>query len=910
MAELGSMKSIPDTDITATPEITENKLLRPYGASTSISQLDEIADKERQKFLQNKNQETANPQFTPQDSTQEPTMPAENTVSDFKQRLSAYKIANDRMMQTANPVPNEIDVDKEPYGYDKSDKMGMMGSLFLSGVLGAEDTGAAVAQKGAWGLEKLHLVKAGASDNFTDWYNRTRARESLLQNAMHAHPVIASIGHFAGGLIASSLALSAVLAALPEEIVGTGIVAAGGATAAKTAEEIAAIAPQIASKAGAAMTAIDGVIQKSIGEGAAKSILNSKRLSKAFGLVKAFGKGAFIGETQYDDENNHYLAQGIGGGLFALAVPPSIKFMGKFASAQARDILALCEKHNISLPTIPGVEKLASYMSFGFFKTMLQKRAAMLQDKAGSLMSSIQQPAKKVMLANLIDKESFLTKSLEKLKTDPSAAPSKITDFENRIKNVKELQDNIINNEVHVKNTFGRFLTGKLADSLQEGRSSVAKLNSSLDNLVPKDTVLDITSAKNEASKLLNDESSLFSSLRRKPLLAISQSLLSKEDPIGARLTQNGITDPEQLSAILNNILSKKGTPNLDPKIYKTLAPVMGDIQEALGNASVDPTQAEVLQVAQNILRGDNMSYGDMRANLTAIGRRIGSIGDLDGGYKRLYGALNSDLRKGLSDIGNPEALDIFDKQATVYRNRVAPFNEGILRHYRHDLADSDNFISHFLKPGNRNGVSLLLHQMPEGDKGASKLAAQAAVLTEAWERSKVEGAGINPMKFINSILGTEGSKAAGLAQTNDVIFDKKTLSVLNGYRHLLNVVNNISPEALEAKMAKGYRSGENISKEFWHKKTVLKMGALGGAAFGIMKYPSYSTWIVPVLMSFGAFAKVATSDAGRSLMMKLTKLGMKATSEEYSPIIQKVMNLILIPATGRVGSEAARISR
>jgi len=670
----------------------------------------------------------------------------------------------------------------------------------------------------------------------------------------------------------------------------------------KGAELLGKYAPNIAAKAAGMTKLIDDGFQGAVNSGAAQAIMNSKVAARITALTKGMGKSGMFGETLYDPENNNQISSFVSGALTHLILPFAASSFMKSQLPMTQAIVDISNKYGINLPVKPGLEQITRYIPISNFKNLMQRRAAQINDAAGTLYRGVTDPAVAAMSGILSDKEVTLKSQLETMKVDPSVPPAQIRHMESRISNAQDLQKSLAEGKMSAHNTYDRFLVGRLADSYAQGNKIVSDLNNELDSKAPADAKFALPASQKVAQDISNTEGTVFEPLRKNPLLAISNSILgegSQNEELSKAIKGAGITDPNQLASILDNMM--KGRSG-SAEISRLIRPILPEISDIMQDLSANGGRTEIEQVAQNILgsKGNQISYSGLRDSLTRIGRKVGTVADVDGSYSRFYGSLSSDLRQGLVDMGNPELLSLYDKQAEVYSNRVAPFKSGPFNSFRTDLANADNFSAAFLTGDNRQGALDILNQMPIGDE-SSKLAARASVVDHAFRKAWNPGVGLNPVKFINEITDKDG-----IAATNNITFEPEQIDALESYKKLINVTAQISPQALKAGKAAGF-SGEqaDIAKPVWHERALVRgIGLVGGAALAT----KFTTLALPLLLSGAVFSRMINSEAARKFLIKLNSVDEATIANNYNSIIKKVYDHIGLPtlAIGAAGAEHA----
>lgn len=305
------------------------------------------------------------PQATPEQST---------ALDEWMTHLQGIKTAHDYLVKTQPELKEAPDLDSEPHGYDASDKISMISAVMLGGENEIENIAARAVQVGSLISEKMHLAKAGGSDEFTNWYNRKLSRNKAFQEAQQAHPVMFELGKMVGGGMAISAAAGAAALATPE-LAGGAAIAGGVAATAKTAQ----------------------LIKTALNVGTAKTLINAQKAGKAMMLAKTLGKGALIGETQYDPENNHYISQGVTGALINAAFHGGFNTIRALATPFGETIKRIAVEHNLNLPIYKFLEKTAAKLPFTGAGKVIQERAQQIAQKGEELASVLEGKGKTIV---------------------------------------------------------------------------------------------------------------------------------------------------------------------------------------------------------------------------------------------------------------------------------------------------------------------------------------------------------------------------------------------------------------------------------------------------------------------------------------------------------------------------------
>jgi hypothetical protein len=774
----------------------------------------------------------------------------QSSLQNEVKKQQAYEKANSllKMANQGNQNADNKDYDAEPHGFDASDKMSMLGALAVGGGVGAAEIGARAVQ--LFGkLSKEGSYTDILTKDFTDWFNRREARSNLIQEAIASHPTVYEVGKIGGNIAAT----------IP---VGEGI----GTVVGGIAKGVGAI-PEIGAGIDAAMAGI----KQAATNGAAKSILNSKYLATALKLAKASGKGAMIGEMQYDPENNHFLNQGMTGALWGLAFPVAGSLVKNLVAPASQAIQDISQKFGISLPIQPSWEKFASYIPFTGYGEMIQNRAKQVAAAGEGIAAPIIKQGRQAMLQDLGQRETALTKQLSQEGLN-DFDKEKIQQSIDAIKQQKDL--------VGTAAGYNEFLGGKLKQSLEQGKNEEAKLYAKVDEKMKDAPMVEMPKTTAIARSINQDQQDILSALRRPKLISISTNLLGEASPLRDKLINSGIDSPEKFSTIINDILNDKP---VSAKDYAAAYPFLGNITEALKNSGLEGRKVDLREPIDQLSANVRLDYNAFRSNMQEIGSRISnSISPKENGnYKRLYGAMSQDLKDHIQANGNDEALGWFNQANKIHQDRVVPFYSAPLNAYRSDDFNADNFIGKFFKPDEVTKASNILQQMPKGENSAH-LAAKAAIMNEAMTRANIDGAGFNPLKFIQQVKS--------LGETNNVVFSKAENAAFDGYQKFISTIKQISADALKPEIASGIaQKGET---NFVTKKALIGASGLGGTLYGMAHgHPAIS---LAVAMSSWGFGRLMTTDAGRKLMIKLSNLGENVAADKIHPLINAASKLLL----------------
>jgi len=160
-------------------------------------------------------------------------MDLDSIKQDFSNIYQQETNKRQEFQNAVNPV-TQRDADSEPYGFDVSDKMSILGSALVNFDLGVGDTAMRAVQLfsqfgpkvvetmaipgGTDLIGKIPIVKkiSDASIDFgneaTNYYNREKSRSELVQNAIHSHPLVAELSNLAGNIVATSPFLEGITA--------------------------------------------------------------------------------------------------------------------------------------------------------------------------------------------------------------------------------------------------------------------------------------------------------------------------------------------------------------------------------------------------------------------------------------------------------------------------------------------------------------------------------------------------------------------------------------------------------------------------------------------------------------------------------------------------------------------------
>jgi len=287
---------------------------------------------------------------------QQRVKPHQEQEPDIEDQLDALQKLHDRMEKQSGRKYKPEESPDEGMGFDKSDKMSMIGTGLVSGKWGLKEGVARLKQLGLQYGELEGFQKPGASKKFTEEFNQREAKDRLLQEAMIAHPTIGAIGKFAGSII-------------PSLAVPGGALEKGGTIAGE-----------------AILNAI---------ERAGLKIGARNLLTKGLGRATT---GAAIGELQYDPTGSSGNEQAAGGALASLALLFGGRMVKAIARPTARAAQEILDRHGIALSPYPRMEKFLGSIPFSTLAENLSERKKRLMELAQKTAAGIQKKLQKIIM--------------------------------------------------------------------------------------------------------------------------------------------------------------------------------------------------------------------------------------------------------------------------------------------------------------------------------------------------------------------------------------------------------------------------------------------------------------------------------------------------------------------------------
>jgi hypothetical protein len=530
----------------------------------------------------------------------------------------------------------KINHDDEPYGFDKSDKMSMLGTMAVGVPKGMLDVGARVIQllgKPLLDAASMELMPAatipeigavistekkladyyagGANDDsFTNWYNRKVERSSLVQNAKHSHPIVEALSEIVGN--------TAAIAPLLEQLPFLG--------AAKATSSIA--------------RAVDDAVTNT----AAKSIINSSKTALATKIARLIGQGAVISESNYDPENNHYISQPLIGVATALTLGFGGKLIASMARPVANAIVNLGKKYGIDLPSYVNLEKLTEWLPFGGYKKITKQRAAQLENAGNAVSGIITEQGNKAISTDLDsminDANGRLIKSVPNA-DDKNDIQSQIEElnktkdlvgtpegyqryFDHKIQQYDDIQNSITQTQVAKRNA-------ETQEQISARNAEINNLQTKINNIVGvpirmiehgRQAVVDDLHGRINTLKgqLTNQDLDSFQiSKIEKKINDLSGQLTNAGEPIGYDLYLSGKTRQslqqarDNVSSLYNNVIDRMGNaPNVDTTRTQQVAKQINDEQNqlVLGLRASRLNQISSGLLGSNELKDELAKYG------------------------------------------------------------------------------------------------------------------------------------------------------------------------------------------------------------------------------------------------------------------------------------------------------------
>lgn len=305
----------------------------------------------------------------------------------------------------------------------------------------------------------------------------------------------------------------------------------------------------------------------------------------------------------------------------------------------------------------------------------------------------------------------------------------------------------------------------------------------------------------------------------------------------------------------LSNILGKSSKL---PASFQD-APFLKDIQEKMGEEDQPYSVVQLMQ--------DNLS-SKAQESAPGVARQYGQLGR----------SLGQDLTDYIKDLGG-NARKLHATADQFYKDKIVPIKYGPYKKILDRNFSSDDMIGKFLRPDKEESLSTLVSLLPsKSEKGL--VAARAAILSHALKNADVGGVGFNGFKF--------AKEALRLGESNKVLFSKNQKEVLEGYQKLASYLSKKSPEA----------SGV-VGKV---PSPLLRFGAsVAGGAVGGMALLHHPTVGLAILTSGIGTAKLLTSNAGREILQKVSRLGEKYSEKQISPLLEKALRLSFTKKTADI---------
>jgi len=797
-----------------------------------------------------------------------------------EQRLT--KKREQEVQMTAQPnaqTEKPIDYDAEPHGFDNSDKMSMLGSVFLGGavglsdmLMGAEQLLGRAASTSARLIGKLPGVPeenyvaladyfAGAVDRDTNWYDRNVSRRNLVKNARASHPVVFELGKLGSNIASTAYVLKGMsMLSAGEELIG----ASGEAV-----KDVIAATERIGGK-GSFVKAMGTAVKNA----AAKSVINARKTITPSKLADWVGEGVAFNELQYDPENNHYIASDALAGAAALAFGGAGKLIGGMARPLADEIAKTSKEFGVQLPIYPTLEKIAKWLPMSGYGKLITERSKQVFGLAKGVKAKITGEATTV-IGRDIEKRSA---ELKGLLQDEAIPFHQRKIYEDQLGSLQKQKE-----QLGTTPGFSQFLFGKSEQHLSQARKTYSEMDSKIVEKLKNTPDVDTTKLVDIANEIVNQEEGINKSLRRNTLLRISADIAGKEssNEMKAIFSQMNITNPSEIADYMEGLLNGKLYVQ-NPEIYRALAPHQSQIADILHATGVPHGSVDKADVAL-LMNAPSMSPEELRMHKTRVGQKLGDATNSydKGKFKRLYGALQSAYEGHINKYGDEETLKLFRESNRLYHDTVKPLEHIIDEYSSGSSKNADNFIWKFLKPDEPNATSDLLKLMPKNDNTAT-LALKAANLHEAYDRAYLKGIGLNPVKYVNEALK--------LGETNKSLYTESEMNTFKGYQELVNRIERISPDALVEGVAEGWPSGKEASTKLWKERGVKSTvaAALGGIGLTMGK-----GFLAPLFLTSYGFGKLSTSKAGRNILEGFAKLGKNAKEETVNPLVKEAVKYL-----------------
>lgn len=801
-----------------------------------------------------------------------------------KQQQEERKQNLQSLPEEKQPIEQKnIDYDKEPYGFDESDKMAMLGSMAVGGALGIPDMvvgaaqlfgrGASLGAKGIGAItgqketyEGIANIIDEGTKNITNWYERKFHRNKLVMNAQASHPIAFELSNLAANIAPTASFLK-----------GAGLMAKGEALTEDAAKAINDV-EKVYSKIGGKDSYVKS-LAAAVKNAGAKSVINAKNSITARKLSQWVGEGVAFNELQFDPENNHYIASDILAGSMALAFGASGKLISGFASPLAKEIEKINKDWGISLNPYPKLEKYTKYLTGSGYGKMIMDRAKQVTAKAKELKSFITEGSDEEIQKDLSGRISNVEKELK----DEKLEFYKKDKLSNELKSLKEQQEQISKGK-----GYSKYLFGVTKDAHATMKKEYQEMDNKMYNSVDRNSIVDISHVREVAQDIINKEEGILKGVRRERLIRMAQdyldpySLSPATKKINQVFKQLGIYDKDKAADILEDLINGN-LYKTNPQLNRLLSPHTLTLTDMLFKEKLPSGGIDKSDLAQ-FLTGDTVTLENLRNTRTAIGNKWRSAADsvTEGKLGRIYGALSTSLENHFIKSGNQEGLNLFRASNKLYHDKIAPLKNIIDEYSNKGQKSIDKFIGEFLKPDEPEEMRKILDKMPEGD-GRARLALKAAVMHEAYNRATVEGIGLNAAKFVDQLKK--------LKEVNNVVFSEEENKVLNGYEKLINRIEKISPKALIEGVGEGWPASAESAKNIL-KETGLK--GLTSAALGFAGFTVGSGYILPMMITGSVFGKLVNSQKGRKFLMALAS----ANENETLPLLKNVIKYVgLYPA-------------
>ncbi len=818
-----------------------------------------------------------------------------NDLDSIKQDFSNIYEQGVNKRQEFQKVANVItqkDPDSEPYGFDVSDKMSILGSALINFDLGVGDTamravqlmsqfGPKIAENlvvpgGSETLQQIPIIKklSDSAIDFgkeaTNYYNREKSRSELVQNAIHSHPVIAELSNFAGNIVASTPLLE-------------------GLTALQTGSKLTNVAENAVNQAKAVIEAnkgagsFVGAIGQAIKTAAAKSIVNAKSIATPEGIARLAGQGALLSEMQFDPSDSiaNTAKMGALGGAIGLGFGFGGKLLTGFASPLTSEIKQAATNFGIDIPFKPRLEQWAKYLSQTGYGKMLIDRAKQIYGTTTEMMEGITKPSNKAILDDLDTREVNINNVLQN---------QKLSHYEQE-KYQKQLSDIQLQREqIGTVPGYSQYLFGKFKQGLNDFKQQANNLWNKVYGDLENSPTISMLNTQPLAEQISNDLKDIPRALRKNTLMGISENILaSANNQVKQTFLDNGIADSNIMSEYLESYLNGS---KLDSQVYKVISPYIGEIDTQLKRLNLPQGIDNSFDPIHYLSDKGSMDFKTFKLFRTLIGQKLETAtNSVDKGYyKSAYATMTNDLENHVIQYGKQDTIDAFRQASALTRDKISPLRNIIDEYSTTKDKNADTFIGRFLKPDQPNNISNILKTLPKDDN-TSQLAIKAANLHEAYNRANT-GFGFNPIKFINEALR--------LGETNNVHYTQEEMKVFNGYKSLVDYVSRISPDALEEGMEKGVLPQKYAGNVFRGERNIRNLEYMGVAALGLKLGVGA---LLPIVFSSMAAGRLLTSSKGRQLMIKMSNFGEKMESGKVNPVVSNVIKYLgFYPSAAGIG--------